>query len=626
MLGFDVAKRPRRQKRGASFVSWYKIFGIGWLFIISVITVLHVGPHILNADILLNTIMSLQNVTLYYWGQNRLLNIVPFVVSSIEEPSLNLTAVLLIASVSFYSLVYMMVRVATMTVDSATDTSLSLSVFLLLSSAFNLLFSVTALGNMAVWHVQYSLSLLLTTAAYLILFDSSWSRIYIWKVFFSSVSLILSIGLNPSVVIPAFLIGIAVCVYRRKVGFAEFVLTSISGVSFFAWDFVANQYGSMPYSQFSLNALPVALQEVFSSMLPEVNLLYLLLLGSLILFHRIIIALLNGSTNQHYSIVRYVTGISLLFALGWTILFASNKWVEMNGYHWRYFIYPVFAIAFVFALYLSSVCKQLGSRWSLFVAVLVSGCTIALMALSIPTLNFSQYPVFDRVNKMTKPGSKLYAGNYWDVWPSVLRDMMSGHEAYGLTYRGEANAEAARKFALDVEARDGGLTVYCLSSRESECLSNVNSIIGPWYLTETVPEGQNVLRLKLMRHIARLDFDKTDLASLPSQVGRAYSDGIETNHQSGFMVFGPYAPVAAGEYILDIFGSGSQINGAYAEVVSDKGRTLHAKYGLKGLPGNLLLSDGKIKLPVDVEDLEVRVWVTESDVLSLLGYRLDKAQ
>lgn len=88
---------------------------------------------------------------------------------------------------------------------------------------------------------------------------------------------------------------------------------------------------------------------------------------------------------------------------------------------------------------------------------------IPSFAIPLPKINFNEYKVFQRVNYLVEPGGHLYSGDYWVVWPSVLRDMMNGYEAYGLTYRGEANAKSARDFVLDQINARGYSQIYCLN-------------------------------------------------------------------------------------------------------------------------------------------------------------------
>jgi hypothetical protein len=86
-------------------------------------------------------------------------------------------------------------------------------------------------------------------------------------------------------------------------------------------------------------------------------------------------------------------------------------------------------------------------------------------------------------------GGQLYAGDYWLAWPSVLRDMMAGHEAYGLLYRGGANAAQARAHVARTLQRQGQVSVHCLNDRPQRCEADVQGLVGPLRLRETLIRG-----------------------------------------------------------------------------------------------------------------------------------------
>ena len=136
-----------------------------WLLIISVLTVTKVAPHNINADTLLQSIMSLQKLTLYYWGQNRLLNILPLAVSLIKNPTLNLAAVMVLISISFYGLLYLVSRSAAILMAAKNIDAVSLKVFLIISSTFVFVFTQSAVSAIAIWHIEYSFPALLLVFA-----------------------------------------------------------------------------------------------------------------------------------------------------------------------------------------------------------------------------------------------------------------------------------------------------------------------------------------------------------------------------------------------------------------------------------------------------------------------------
>jgi hypothetical protein len=109
----------------------------------------------------------------------------------------------------------------------------------------------------------------------------------------------------------------------------------------------------------------------------------------------------------------------------------------------------------------------------------------------------------------------------------------------------------------------------------------------------------------------------------PSLVGivkdaKLYSDG-----RAGFMLFGPYVPMNAGQYTFQVFGSGNLPSSVWVDVVSSKGTVQHGKFALsqETQQGHTLLK-GKIKIEKEAEDVEVRVYVGADDELILSGYEL----
>jgi len=73
---------------------------------LSMLSVNYYVPEYLNADVILNSIMSLQNVTLFYWGQNRLINIIPFLLQIVNNPTINLATHLLLFSYVYFWLIW----------------------------------------------------------------------------------------------------------------------------------------------------------------------------------------------------------------------------------------------------------------------------------------------------------------------------------------------------------------------------------------------------------------------------------------------------------------------------------------------------------------------------------------
>lgn len=136
-------------------------------------------------------------------------------------------------------------------------------------------------------------------------------------------------------------------------------------------------------------------------------------------------------------------------------------------------------------------------------------------------------------------------------------------------------------------------------------------------------------REEFERSAAAMEFRRHRLAftlpgdSLPRQVGRVISSGIQTDGRRGFLMFGPYAALPSGEYRLRVSGAVQQAKGAWIDVASSRGTIRHALFPLPDAATNGVLIDGAVVLPAGVNDVEVRCYVETGSKLVLSGYSLE---
>ena len=57
-----------------------------------------------DADTILQSLMSTQKVTLFYWGQDRYANFLPFIYSWIKSPTLNLILIIFTSGLTYFLL------------------------------------------------------------------------------------------------------------------------------------------------------------------------------------------------------------------------------------------------------------------------------------------------------------------------------------------------------------------------------------------------------------------------------------------------------------------------------------------------------------------------------------------
>lgn len=119
-----------------------------------------------------------------------------------------------------------------------------------------------------------------------------------------------------------------------------------------------------------------------------------------------------------------------------------------------------------------------------------------------------------------------------------------------------------------------------------------------------------------------IDFSGDKFKLLPTQVGARVGKGIATNGKTGVLFYGPYIPLQKGVYSLSVFGNIKKTNGAYIEIVTQGGAKVHKKLPLRNSKNGVILTGENIELPVNLEDVEIRAWVTEKDKLEISGYKL----
>lgn len=470
----------------------YNIISLIWVVIISALTTNKYAPEFLNADVIINSIMSLQKVTLYYWGQNRLLNVLPFIFSGITEPSVNLFLVLFFTSLCFYLLLYYFSRIATEVMGTVKNDEVSLKVFIIVSSLYLFIFKPFAISEISLAHIEYSLPALLLSFASFNMLRNQKGRNKILLFIVSVLMIFIATGLNPSTLIPLMFVSIGSIAFRKKIGFGALSLGTTAVVSFLIWNAVLKKHGDLPYNEFRIEILFTGLEKVFSGLFSVINLPILLIVILFISTFKIVnlIYFKKLNNNDNYDLYSFCSNALVIFSLTWMLIFSASRWVEMNLFVWRYFIFAILAILFLISIYLLSFVEKLGNvkSWIFSGVVFASVC----MLLTSPIKTFSEYKIFHSVNSLTDPGGHLYAGDYWVVWPSVLRDMMQGHEAYGLTFRGDANKATATEYVQKKINQNGSVSVFCLNDKAENCINQVNSIVGPTRSIRTTQTRDNV--------------------------------------------------------------------------------------------------------------------------------------
>lgn len=449
------------------------------ILILSLLTVNALAPRYLNADVILNSVMSLQKVTLFVWGQNRLLNVVPFLLSPVANPGVNLAAHLIFFSCTFYTLLYVLAGLISRQMPPATALNRR-QLFLLIAVCTALIFRPHALFDFALWHIEYTLSYLLLVGAFCLFFTRKKQSLFtLLSAFFL---LFIATGLNNSILLPALATAI---VFPLLAGYGKrgaFFGALAALASFAGWYGISGYYPAAPASYYGVNLsnLLPNLLETLRTMASAVSCPGLGGLFGILLF--LFLFIRKGSSKWAVPLLLLLPA----FAAGWILLFSNNQWVLANQLHYRYFAPAFFCCILAGVLLLAAKAALLKplSR-ALFFSLLLG---FLLFRLAAPFTPLKEYTVFSAAFcPAERPGPTFYAGDYWKVWPAVMKDLMDGKESFGFAYRGDANKEAAASSAAGQITEGKKLTVYCLDASPEECLRQTASFLGGLFLKEEFP-------------------------------------------------------------------------------------------------------------------------------------------
>jgi len=444
----------------------------GWLLAVSTLTIIRFAPPNLNADVILNGVMSLQNVTLYYWGQNRLLNLLPFTAMWVEDAGLNLGLQIGIASASFFGLLLFLAMFARRAVGG--DRSLVLPVFVALSSLYLVVVRPEGIHQSALGHHEHSLAALMAAAA---VYIAWFSGVRAWlRAALATPLVVLAIGLNPAMALALGPAALGAMLYRRRIDRTDAALLAVTVASFCGWTYVSSLHGASSYGALDFSRYPAQVLAAAGGLASLVNLplLAAALAGGIAI--RVVQRLSTAAAGPvPRSAAGYASAFLLLFFIGWILFFSANAWVQANAMHARYFIPAGFALLAMAALGLAALLRD--ARPWLRAAIVLPLAVAAIGLTATRPVPFEQYAVFRTVGSLPRPESGFYAGDYWRVWPTVFRDLMAGETAFGLTTRGEGNRKAVLRHVRAEIDRTGAFSVLCIRQPVETCVAQVREIV-----------------------------------------------------------------------------------------------------------------------------------------------------
>lgn len=439
--------------------------------------------HLLNADALLPALISTQELTFFYWGQDRLGSVVPLLAAPISDVRWNLAAQNLVLGVGWFGLIALAAanhlagtcrRVSPVVLAAATAAAGGLSMVLL----------PTASLHVFAFEQQYAIALLLHVIG---LFAVTRRGVRWWVV--GATLVVAGSMINPSlvlyvpviVVLPGVAVRSAPAVRALGVAVGALVLTTLASALF------GDETGANTgYNEFSprrsWHNLDDALAGVWDSVRGWPVVLAALLVGAVLVNARHVVGRRLAITYLGAPV----------FALGWTVLFSGNHWVATNNLYPRYF-FPMFAAGLLLiTASVTELVRTSAERWTrpparglpaaaLVVAVVV---TVATPVLGVWALTRVDIDALDAAEPGVVAAREhdvdLVTGDYWGVWPTVIAARADGLDVLGLAYRATSTGQAINDRIARGLAHEGNVTLLCIGVTAADCAG----ALANWGLSE----------------------------------------------------------------------------------------------------------------------------------------------
>lgn len=433
-----------------------------------------------NADVLLGPVMSTQRLTFFYWGQDRLANVIPLLAFPVRDFSANFYVQESLMALGFFGLLGIVLGL-----------ELCRTGLLFRPMAFVLTLLVITLATMPLFGRIFSLVFTfeqIYAFSYFLLFMGVLLEYRLETNFqfrmVGAALVITSIIINPSLVLFIFVAGgLAIWEHRWKMALALVGLFSLGALLSVE---ASRRYGVKPghtddYNSFSftrsLHNLKHVIHNLYDSVgAPQVMLILSVAILFLTLFRQ----------DMDVRVWRLI-GLMSAYSAGWIVLFSGSRWVEMNSLHFRYF-FPIYLLmaSLIYGGFGLAIHRLLGSaRPEYFRLVVCIGWGAALLIASFSLPGIPKPLEVDAVRNIVPQISAgqssrvdFVIGPYWTTWPAVFGLASVDMQVWGLAPRGETVLAEIRQHVTEASSSGRELKALCLEPERSMCASTLSWFLG----------------------------------------------------------------------------------------------------------------------------------------------------
>ena len=481
---------------------------IGWISRWSVVAVTIVALatwsasrvlHLANADSLLPSLMSTQRLTWFYWGQDRLGNVVPTVAAPVRDERWNMTLQLFLIGLGWFTLAALF---------AANHLAGRRTAGVTRPVAPSQVAAATVIAGIVTWAALPAATELVFVFEQLYAFAFAMFLFGLWGVVqrgwgaraVGAAALGAAMLINPSLVLyaPAVAVFPGVTPLRwhgRQPRPAAPIVRAfaVAAVAFLATSLAARQFGAPPgldtgYNEFSLGKSLDHVDDAFANVGNSLRHPAALLLVAA----PVVWLAWRARTLTPRLWALYLA--APLFALAWTLLFSGNTWVLMNALFPRYF-FPLYAVGL---LYVSAAAADAAGllaarlrapdlasgtvrridpgdrrrRWPAVLPLLAgAGGLVGISRVELDTLVATR----PWVDVIAAHDVDLAVGGYWATWPVVIEARAQGHDVLGVEGRAIAIDDLIAGRIRDDLAAGDRVTVLCTDSDAAQCTGTLNA-------------------------------------------------------------------------------------------------------------------------------------------------------
>ena len=498
------AREMRAGGRLTAVMRW--VVGAALVVVLSVFTVLRYTKPYLQADSVQQSIMSIQDVDLFFWGQNRFAAFVSFLASPIADPALNLFACLFINAAMFHTFLFLVAYMGTRVITGGRQWWATIVTFLGLAAAVHLVLAPSTIHVLALESQPYGMSWVLAFAGFLLWKRREW---WWWLVAVGMVGA--ATGLNQSVILVAAFLAVIEALRRRQ--WVRWFLYGGLWLAWFAvWALLSAQFGG------NAGPIPDAPQDYFSFSLTQFMAGFqtsvAAVVGSFRPIRLVAVLIVAGLAVAAVPALRRSAvlvrgGLGMAFVVGYWVLFTGNQWVAQNNYPFRYF-FPVivFVLVCVVAPVASVVTGPMTDRCLVFVRRLGASSVastrsvrgtimgVAGVVCAVAMVGPVSWPTDADVLRGTSATGQyaiehdvtFLSGYYWDMWPIMHHGLKAGRQAVFVTgFKSGGNpAEYTDALQRELGEDDGPPLAMCVNQDTETC----QLYLTYWTQAEWVPNGQ----------------------------------------------------------------------------------------------------------------------------------------